>query len=99
MDIKANKKGKKLKLALSGRLDTSAAPQLEEMVRNRLDGIQELQLDMEHLEYVSSAGLRVLLTAAKKMKEANGSMALTRVTAEVMEIFRITGFDRLLEIQ
>ena len=81
-----------------GRLDTTTAPQLEEELSDKLDGITDLILDCAELEYVSSAGLRVILGLHKLMM-AKGSMKLVNVNSAVMEIFEITAFDGILNIE
>ena len=98
LDIKKNQNGTKLELALSGRLDTITAPQLEEEVKANLDGVTELVFDFIDLEYVSSAGLRVLLSAQKSMNE-KGSMVVRNVSEEIQEIFDVTGFSDILTIE
>ena len=85
-------------LIVSGRLDTQTAPELENELDNILTGIKELIFDMTNLEYVSSAGLRVILKAQKAMN-AQGSMKLTGVNDSIMEVFDITGFLDILTIE
>ena len=97
MEIKKDVNGTKCTIALEGRLDTTTAPQLEAELKNSLNGITELLFDLEKLEYVSSAGLRVLLSAQKVMN-AQGSMTITNVVPEIMEVFEITGFTEILHI-
>ena len=97
MDIIKKREGKRLTLLLSDRLDTNTAPLLEAVVEVQLDGITELQFDLEKLVYISSAGLRVLLLAQKIMNR-QGSMTVCNVREEVMEVFHITGFDDILHI-
>lgn len=87
-----------LTLRLGGRMDTTAAPELESVVDSSLAGVQELVLDMEALEYISSAGLRVILKA-RKMMNAQGSMKLIHVNGAIMEVFDITGFADILTIE
>lgn len=99
MKIDSQKDGGKLILKLAGRLETSTAPKLQEVVEKELDDIMDLQIDMEQLEYVSSAGLRVLLTASRKMKAKQGSMSVCHVGEDVMEVFEITGFNDILNIR
>lgn len=99
MQIDQEKQGQSLILRLEGRLETSTAPELQEIVENMPDDIEELQIDMEKLEYVSSAGLRVLLAASKKMKAKSGTMSIHHVNEEVMEVFEITGFKEILDIR
>ncbi|MBQ7150747.1 MAG: STAS domain-containing protein [Synergistaceae bacterium] len=87
-----------LTIALDGRLDTSTAPQLEAEVNSSLAGVKKFVIDMDKLVYVSSAGLRVLLKAQKIMNK-QGSMTIKNVSAEIKEIFEVTGFDELLNIE
>ncbi len=98
MKIEKGKNGTRLVVRLIGRLDTTTAPELQKVVSNELQDIAELQIDMEELEYVSSAGLRVLLSAAKKLKAAGGSMLVKNVNPQVMDVFKITGFNAILTI-
>ena len=98
MTIAKNLNGNSLTLHLSGRLDTTTAPELESVVDSSLAGVQELILDMEALEYISSAGLRVILKA-RKMMNAQGSMKLIHVNGAIMEVFDITGFADILTIE
>ena len=85
-------------LIVSGRLDTQTAPELENELDAVLSGIKELTFDMTNLEYVSSAGLRVILKAQKAMN-TQGSMKLTGVNDSIMEVFDITGFLDILTIE
>ncbi len=87
-----------LNIVLEGRLDTTTAPELEEEINGCIDGVKELTLDMTKLEYVSSAGLRVLLSTQKKMNK-QGSMVVKNVTEEVREIFDVTGFSDIFTIE
>ena len=96
--IEKNLNGNSLTLNLAGRLDTTTAPELEAVVDNSLAGVQELVLDMEKLEYISSAGLRVILKA-QKMMVGKGSMKLIHVNDTIMEVFDITGFVDILTIE
>ena len=98
MTINQEVNGSSLKLALEGRLDTLTSPQLEEKLNASLDGVAELVLDLEKLDYMSSAGLRVLLAAQKKMNQ-QGSMKVTNVNPIIMEIFEVTGFSEILTIE
>ena len=98
MTIEKNLNGNSLTLNLAGRLDTTTAPELEAVVDNSLTGVQELVLDMEALEYISSAGLRVILKA-QKMMVGKGSMKLIHVNDTIMEVFDITGFADILTIE
>ena len=85
-------------LLSDGRLDTVTAPQMESAVKEVLPGITELTLDFEKLEYISSAGLRVLLSAQKAMN-TKGKMTVTGVNESIMEIFEVTGFSDILNIE
>jgi len=98
MNISKQQNGEKLVIALEGRLDTTTAPQLEAEVNNSLDGIKELTLDFAALEYISSAGLRVVLQAQKKMN-ACGTMEIHNANESIMEVFDITGFSDILTIK
>ena len=87
----------KAAIALEGRLDTVTAPELEKELKSSLEGVSELTLDFEKLEYISSAGLRVLLAAQKAMNK-QGEMKLLHVNETIMEIFEVTGFSDILTI-
>lgn len=99
MKIVENREGVNLILQLKGRMDTTTAPKLQKVIDSGLDGILHLEIDMEGLEYVPSAGLRVLLAATKKMKAAEGSMIVTGANEDIREVFRITGFDGVLDVR
>lgn len=98
MNIKKIRNGEKLSVILSGRLDTTSSPSLEAELKQSVNGIKELVFDFSGVEYISSAGLRVLL-AAQKVMNRQGSMKLTGVSADVMEVFDITGFSDILTIE
>ncbi len=85
-------------VSLEGRLDTVTSPQLEDVLKAELPGAKDLTFDMTKLEYISSAGLRVLLSAQKTMN-AQGSMVVKNVSEEVNEIFEVTGFSDILTIE
>jgi len=97
MTITKNQNGENLEVVIAGRLDTSTAPELEKELAN-LDGVKELVLDFSALEYVSSAGLRVLLASQKAMN-ARGKMIIKNVNDTIMEVFEITGFADILTIE
>ena len=90
--------GGKAIFALEGRLDTSTAPQLEEAINRDIEKITDLSFDFAKLEYISSAGLRVLLSTQKVMNK-QGKMIIKNVSEEVMEIFDVTGFSDILTIE
>lgn len=98
MTINQELNGSELTLALEGRLDTLTSPQLEEKLNASLEGVSNLVLDLEKLDYMSSAGLRVLLAAQKRMNK-QGSMKVTHVNPIIMEIFEVTGFSDILTIE
>ena len=98
MTINKTVNGSELTVALEGRLDTTTSPQLEQELKASLDGVTALTFDLGGLEYISSAGLRVLLSAQKTMNK-QGSMKLVRVGETIMEIFEVTGFSDILTIE
>ena len=98
MTIEKKINGESTTLIVSGRLDTQTAPELENELDASLPGLKELTFDMTNLEYVSSAGLRVILKAQKAMN-MQGSMKLTGVNDSIMEVFDITGFLDILTIE
>ncbi len=98
MDIEKQKNGKKLDVKLVGRLDTKTAPELMESIDNDLSDVEELTLDLSELIYISSAGLRVILSAQKIMNQ-NGTMKVTNVQDIVMEVFESTGFVDILTFE
>ena len=98
MTIEKKINGEAVTLIVSGRLDTQTAPELENELEAVIPGIKELTFDMTNLEYVSSAGLRVILKAQKTMN-TQGSMKLTGVNDSIMEVFDITGFLDILTIE
>jgi anti-sigma B factor antagonist len=98
MKIEKNLNGKNLVVALEGRLDTTTAPQLEEELKNSLAGVTDLIIDLSKLEYISSAGLRVLLSAFKTMRN-KGKMKVTNANELVKEVFEVTGFSDFLPIE
>ena len=97
MTITKTQNGTDLTLALEGRLDTMTAPELEAELGKSLEGADSLTLDFSKLEYISSAGLRVLLSAHKAMS-AKGGMKVTNVNEIVQEVFEVTGFADILNI-
>lgn len=98
LNIKKTADQDKLTIALEGRLDTLTSPELETEIRGDIDGVKELVLDLSKLEYISSAGLRVLLLAQKTMNR-QGSMVVTNANESIMEIFEVTGFSDILTIE
>ncbi len=98
MTITKKQDGAALELALAGRLDTMTAPELEKELKASLDGVSELTLDFAGLDYISSAGLRVLLSTQKIMNR-QGRMRITHVGETIMEIFEVTGFSDILTVE
>ena len=97
MTIEIKRNADETIIKLVGRLDTTTAPALDKTINEDIAGTKNLVLDVKELEYISSAGLRVLLGAQKKMQKI-GSMKLTNVREEVMEVFEMTGFADILTI-
>ncbi|MBQ9458665.1 MAG: STAS domain-containing protein [Oscillospiraceae bacterium] len=98
MTITQKRNGAELIMGLEGRLDTTTAPQLEGELHGALEGVTELVFDLDKLEYISSAGLRVLLVAQKNMNK-QGKMVIRNANANIMEIFDVTGFVDVLTIE
>ena len=98
LNINTEKNGNELTFKLSGRLDTVTAPELEAHVRNDLADVTSLTFDLAELEYISSAGLRVLLLAQKTMNK-QGKMVVKNVSEEINEIFEVTGFSDILTVE
>ena len=98
MTVNTVKDGTKLTVTAEGKLGATTAPELEKAVRSNIDGITELVFDFEKLEYMASAGLRVLMSSAKVMKK-QGSMKIINVTESVMEVFTFTGMADVLDIE
>ena len=98
MTITRNQNGASLTIGVEGRLDTTTAPDLEKELKTSLTGMTELTFDFEKLDYISSAGLRVLLSAQKTMSK-QGSMKIIHVNELVMEVFDVTGFSDILTIE
>ena len=98
LNINILKDGEKAVYVLEGRLDTSTAPQLEEAVNGNISELKDISFDFANLEYISSAGLRVLLSTQRTMNK-QGNMVIKNVSEEVMEIFDVTGFSDILTIE
>ncbi|MBP0954377.1 MAG: STAS domain-containing protein [Oscillospiraceae bacterium] len=98
MNVNKIKDAGKLTAVIEGRVDTTTAPELEKSLKEDMDGCTELILDFKAVEYISSAGLRVLLSAQKIMSK-QGEMTLINVNSDIMEIFEVTGFSDILTIK
>ena len=98
MTIDKQLNGSELTLALNGRLDTTTAPELEAVIKENLAGVTNLVMDFAELEYLSSAGLRLILSAQKTMNK-QGEMVIRNVNETINEVFEITGFIDILTIE
>lgn len=98
MTIEIKRNADEVVIELVGRLDTNTAPALDKTIGEDIQDSENLVLDLKGLEYISSAGLRVLLAAQKKMQK-NGSLKITNVCAEIMDVFEMTGFSDILTIE
>ncbi len=99
MDISKNYNGKELTLAIEGRIDTVTSQDLENQINDEMGKFDSLILDFKDLEYISSAGLRVLIAAQKKLKQDDVPMTINNVNDAISEIFRMSGFDKILKIE
>ena len=98
MEVIKEKNGSELKVSVVGRLDTMTSRVLEEKLKNDTEGIKLLTLDFSHLEYISSAGLQVLLRLHRKMGNNRGTMQIRGVTSMIRAVFDITGFTEIFHI-
>ena len=98
MKIVSKRNGSTMEIALDGRLDTTTAPELEKEVRGKLAGITELVFDFSEVEYVSSAGLRIMMLAKKELK-AGGIMKVRNANELILEVFEVTGFSDVVTIE
>ena len=98
MKIEVNKSGTVLTISPSGRLDTSTSPELQAVVSENIDGVTDLTFDLKQLDYLSSAGLRVLMSTQKIMNK-QGEMRLINVNEDVMDIFDMTGLTDVFDIE
>ena len=98
LNMKKDLNGSDLLIALEGRLDTTTAPMLESEMKASLDGVTGLVFDMTQLQYISSAGLRVLLSAQKTMNR-QGTMVVKNASQDIKEVFDVTGFSDILTIE
>lgn len=98
MEIVKTTETDKLIMALTGRLDTNTASELENEIKSSIEGIEFLELDFSNLDYISSAGLRVLLSAQKIMNR-QGEMIIKNVNDDIKEVFEVTGFIDILNVE
>ena len=99
MDISKTQNGGQTIFSLSGRLDANTAPKLQEVLMPELEGAKQVRLDFTEVAYVSSAGLRVLLMGEKTAKAKGARLTLAGVCDDVMEVFDMTGFSEILNIE
>ena len=98
MKIEFTRDGDKLTAAISGRIDTNSAPEAEEQILNQLDGVKKLVLDFKEVDYISSAGLRILLLLHKQMLAEEG-LTIININETVREVLEITGFLDILNVE
>lgn len=99
MDIKQSKEGELLMVALSGRLDTNTSPELQDTLAPEIEGVKKVEIDLTELDYVSSAGLRVLLFLHKQCALKGAALSLLNCNDMTKDIFKMTGFDSFLDIK
>jgi anti-sigma B factor antagonist len=98
MEVKFNKQDSTLTVAISGNIDTVTAPELDTKLQENLSGIKNLILDFAAVDYISSAGLRVILMANQQLEDADGTMTIKNANDDVRDVFEMTGFDSLLNL-
>ena len=99
MEVELNEEQSRLFMKIEGRLDTKTAPELEEKINKMIEQVSSIFMDFTELEYISSAGLRVLLRTHKAMKAKKGSLVIRGANEEVREVFTITGFSDILRLE
>ena len=99
MEVNFNKQDSTLTVIISGNIDTVTAPELDSQLQANLSGVKDLILDFAAVDYISSAGLRVILMANQQMEDADGNMTVKNVNEDVREVFEMTGFDSLLNLE
>ena len=99
MEITKTADGSKLTVAISGRIDTQTAPQLEASLKESVENVTDLVLDFAEVVYISSAGLRTVVTAQNWMDQKKGTMVIKNVGKNIMSVFKVTGFDSFLTIE
>ena len=98
MEVKFNKQDSSLTVTISGNIDTVTAPELDTKLQENLSGIKDLILDFAAVDYISSAGLRVILMANQQLEDADGTMTIKNANDDVRDVFEMTGFDSLLNL-
>lgn len=99
MEIIKAKNGMTLDVKVLGRLDTNTAPELDENIKNDINEVERIELDLKELDYISSAGLRTVLVIHKAMAAKRGKLVIKNIKDEVMEVFDMTGFSSFLNIE
>lgn len=99
MTIEQKRDGQSLTMAVKGRIDTLTAPELKTQIEGALDGVMDLVLDFAEVDYISSAGLRTLMTAQNLMDARGGSMVIRNASGNIVGIFKVTGLDSFLALE
>ena len=99
MEVKFNKKDSNLTVVISGNIDTVTAPELDAKLQENIAGVKDLVLDFAAVDYISSAGLRVILMINQLMEDVDGNMTVKNVNEDVRDVFEMTGFDSLLNLE
>ena len=98
MEVKFNKQDSSLTVTISGNIDTVTAPELDSKLQENISDVKDLVLDFAAVDYISSAGLRVILMANQQMEDVDGNMTVKNVNEDVRDVFEMTGFDSLLNL-
>ena len=99
MEVKFNKQNSNLTVVISGNIDTVTAPELDAKLQENIAGVKDLVLDFAAVDYISSAGLRVILMTNQLMEDVDGNMTVKNVNEDVRDVFEMTGFDSLLNLE
>ena len=99
MEVKFNKQDSTLNVVISGNIDTVTAPELDSQLQENITDVKDLILDFAAVDYISSAGLRVILMANQQMEDVDGNMTVKNVNEDVRDVFEMTGFDSLLNLE
>ena len=99
MEVKFNKQDSNLTVVISGNIDTVTAPELDAKLQENIAGVKDLVLDFAAVDYISSAGLRVILMANQQLEDADGTMTIKNANDDVRDVFEMTGFDSLLNLE
>ena len=99
MEVKFNKQDSSLTVTISGNIDTVTAPELDSKLQENISDIKDLVLDFAAVDYISSAGLRVILMANQQMEDVDGNLTIKNVNEDVRDVFEMTGFDSLLNLE